>query len=379
MSSVLLWTHRLAGAEGRTGVGRYVVELTRALAAEPGAAGLSYELCAGVEREQADWIPAGVGVRRMKGNRRLVHLAWAAVGRPPIERLAGPADLVHAMAPSFPLPARAPRVVTIHDLFPLEHPEWSGRAAGWANRRGMRWAFAEADHIVTVSAHVRDKILGHGVEPGRVTVCHEGIADRFGTPVPDATRDAVLADLGVTAGRYVLAVGVVSNRKDLPTVVDAVTRLPPPLDLVVAGPPGDGQEALLAAVERHRAGGRVRVAGFVRDEALRALIGSALALVHPSLDEGFGFTPLEAMAAGTPAIVAASGSLPEVVGDAAVVVPAGDPEAWAAAIDGLRADPDRVAGLVAAGRARAAGFTWARTAAATAAVHRAVLSGRSPA
>jgi alpha-1,3-rhamnosyl/mannosyltransferase len=373
----LLWTHRLAGAERQTGVGRYVVELANALVADAagGVGDLRYELCAGPETEPATWLPPGMEVCRLGHHRRLLHLAWALGRRPVVERMTGPVALVHALAPTFPVPSRAPLVVTVHDLFPFEHPSWSGRFEGWANRRALRWAIDHAAHIVTDSDHVRDKLIArHGVAPDRATTAWLGISNRFVEPVPPAVRDAALAALGLTPRAYVLSVGAVTDRKDLPTIVAAMAQLPEPLPLVVAGPMGGGERGLHAAIERHRMADRVRITGFVDDDTLRALVANACALVHPSLDEGFGFTPLEAMAAGTPAVVSASGSLPEIVGDAAVVVREREPERWAEAITRL-GDPATSAPLVAAGRERAAEFTWSRTAAVTAAVHRQVARG----
>jgi glycosyltransferase involved in cell wall biosynthesis len=163
-----------------------------------------------------------------------------------------------------------------------------------------------------------------------------------------------------------------NERKNLSMLLDALATLPPPLRLVVAGPPGPTTEAFVAKADRLGLAERVSILGFVPDADLTAVLRGAMALVHPSLDEGFGFTPLEAMAAGVPSIVAASGSLPEVVGDAAVVVGAGDAASWAGAIAALADDDDRRAVLVARGIERAARFDWSATGAATAAVHRRV-------
>ncbi len=375
---VLLWTHRLAGADRRTGVGRYVVELTRALAAgrvgtddEPS---LRYELAAGPEREAASWIPSRVAVHRLGRDRRMLHLTWSIAHRPVIERWTGPVGLVHALAPSFPVPSRAPLVVTVHDLYPLEQPQGQSHFTGWANRRGLRWAFDHAAHLVTDSEHVRSRIIETtDVDPERVTACPLGVSERFASPVAPAVQDEALGRLGIAPRQYVLAVGAVGTRKNLPTLIAALAQLEPPLSIVIAGPPGDALAQVQQVIGRFGLDARVHVAGFVSDDALSALMTNALALAHPSFDEGFGFTPLEAMAGGTPAIVAASGSLPEVVGDAAIVVPSRDVEEWAASIARVRDDPDLRDRLADAGRSRARAFTWSRTAIATASVHRRVL------
>jgi alpha-1,3-rhamnosyl/mannosyltransferase len=143
--------------------------------------------------------------------------------------------------------------------------------------------------------------------------------------------------------------------------------------LLVAGPAGRGAAGIEAEADRLGLAGRVRFAGFVSGEDLPVLVGASLALVHPSRDEGFGITPIEAMAAGVPAITSTVGSLPEVVGDAGLLVDPDDHDGWAAAIFGVATDPERRAALVAAGHLRQARFTWRAAAEATLAVHDEVL------
>ena len=368
MARILLWAHRLAGAERRTGIGRYVVALTRALA-EPGVVAgppVRYELCAGPEREEPDWVPPGVGVQRLGPHRQALHLAWTIAHRPRIERFTGPATVVHSLYPGFPVPSRAPSVVTVHDTFVLDHPEWFGRFEGWANRRALRWAADEAAHLLADSHHTKRQLVERlGVEPDRVTVVWLGIDDRFsGSELSQAHGPAVEPTLerhGLARGEYLLAVGAVNERKNFATLVECLRRLAPPMQLVLAGPAGSASAELQATIEAAGVTDRVRLLGFVPDDDLRALLQGALALVHPSLDEGFGFTPLEAMAAGVPAVVSGAGSLAEVVADAAVVVPVTDRDGWAAAVDQLRRDPDHRAELIERGRRRAQRFTWRDT------------------
>jgi len=136
----------------------------------------------------------------------------------------------------------------------------------------------------------------------------------------------------------------------------------------------DSGAPVLAEIERLRLRERIRVTGFIPDADLHALLSGALALAHPSMDEGFGLPPLEAMAAGVPVAAARAGSIPEIVGDAAVLLDPSDEAAWTAALSDLAGDADLRARLRAAGRVRAADFTWERAAEATLAVYAKVLA-----
>jgi alpha-1,3-rhamnosyl/mannosyltransferase len=143
--------------------------------------------------------------------------------------------------------------------------------------------------------------------------------------------------------------------------------------LLAAGPPGVGAGDVEAEAERLGVADRVRWAGFVDDTELPVLLHVALALVHPSRAEGFGLTPLEAMAAGAPALVSDVGAVREVTGEAAVLLDPGDPDGWASALRQVLVDPEHRAALVAAGTAHQARFTWRATAEATRAVYDEVL------
>lgn len=375
MPHVLLWSHRLAAPlAGATGIGRYSAELVRALAKRsPSRVQLELGSCA--EALSPTWVPDSIPIRRAAGPRRAVHLAWMIASWPPSDRASPRPDLVHALSPSFPVPSRGPVVYTFHDLMPLTNPSWFGRVEREGFRRAVRHARRRASAIVVPSQFVKDLVVARaGIPPDRLHVVHSGITGAFARPPSPAIVAEVCARHRLEPATYIVAVGSVSERKNLGVLVDALLELDGVV-LVLAGPDRGAGAGLLARAAELGVAGRVRLLGFVADADLPALVAGAAAMAHPSLDEGFGFTPLEAMAVGTAVVVSASGSLPEVVGDAAIVVAGSAPEAWAAALRQVTGDEVVAARLRERGRTHAAAFSWDRTAAATEAVWATVLDG----
>lgn len=376
MSTCALYAHRL-GDPAPTGIARYAAEMVARLAG-PGQPdrGVAYTVAASRERSTPrDDRATGAAVRRPPLPRSVLHGAWSAFGRPAVDRWIGRPDLVHVLYPSTPVPTQAPQVVTIHDLMPLQHPDWFAHGEVWRFRRAIRWAADHAVRLVANSAKTAEELTDlAGVASERIEIIHLGVADEFrATPDPDAVA-AACARHGLRPGGYLMTVGTVSRRKNLFPVIDALERLPHrDLTLVSIGPDGDGADVVRARVAAAGLGARVRFLGWQPDHEARDLLAGALALVHPSVAEGFGLPPLEAMALGVPALASGAGSLPEVCGDAALLLDPHDADAWAGGIDTVATDPARRATLVAAGRARSARFTWEAHAAATATLHRTLL------
>lgn len=370
--SALLWTMQ-STAPGATGVGRYVMELASALLAAPRS--IDYEVCAPREAAEPDWLPPGHHVRRVRAPRRMLHGAWLTTGHPNIERVAGPADLVHALHPGMPVPSRSPSVITLHDMFPLTDPEWFAPRHRFTFRRAVELAEDRATAVLANSQATADATveLFPGFR-GRISVVHLGISPAFREVVDPADIARSLARARIPTGPYALALGRVVTRKNLPTLVRALREVPPPLRLVVAGPDGNGVDALGRVLDDTGLGERVTRVRWLPQEDVVPVIAGASMLVHASLAEGFGFTPLEAMSLGTPALVSSSAALDDVLGGAAELVPTDDATAWAAAMVRVATeDPALRAARIANGREWAAGFTWERTAALTAELHEQIL------
>jgi glycosyltransferase involved in cell wall biosynthesis len=306
----------------------------------------------------ASAVPSGVRVTDRPMPAAVLERLWSSFDWPPGEWWTGDVDVIHGT--NFVVPptrTRAPTtaaVVSVYDLtavrFPqlcapasLRYPDLIRRAA----TRGA-WVHTLADAIAREVVELLD------VPRERVRVVASGLT-------PAEPGDAVAGRAIAGADRYVLALGTVEPRKGLPDLVRAFDRLAgtrPDLHLVVVGPDGWGTPAFGAAVSMARHGDRVRRIGWVDDAARRALLAGARVLAVPSVYEGFGYPPLEAMAAGRPVVATSVGSLPEVLGDAARLIPAGDVDALCDALADVVDDDAVATELGARGPARAARYTW---------------------
>lgn len=377
---VALLGHRLAAATA-TGIGRYYREIAQGLVAVADPATHQYLVASTREPAPPDWLPPGLEHGVIGGQRQVAVLRWALTGRPLLDEDLGRPDLVHTLHSWAPTPCRAPLVTTIHDVMPLQHPAWFGRAEAWLFRRGVDHARDHAIVVVSESHHAAGVIAAEtGIDITRIRVVHGGVGDEFRRRCAPEVLAALARRYGVEHGRYLIAVGAVSARKNLPVLLRALARVDPALlgdpGLLIVGPEGNEATEVHAAVEQLGLEDRVRFTGYVPRDDLPGLVGAAAALVHPSRDEGFGLTPLEAMAAGTAVVASTAGSLREVVADAGVLVDPDDIDGWAGAITRVVGDPDAQAALVAAGDKRQDRFRWARAATETLAVHDEVL-GRS--
>jgi len=359
------------------GIGVYARELLRVLAARQDVAlTLWFEPALPVLH---GFVPAGVLTRR-----------YARTPLPLRDRLASQLSVLaaargrhhdvfhwlsHMHAPAFP-PRRS--VLTVHDLI-LErfaqlypnHTKFAYRAARELEGMAMR----KATVLIADSNATRDDLLAsHATDPGRVRVAPLGVSPRF-APATPAEVTAVRKHHALTVP-FVLYLGGIDARKDVTLLLDAFARVvaqrEAPVLLVLAGHVLNAPEypALMERARALRLTERMRVLEFVPMEHLAMLLSAARVFAFPSRSEGFGLPPLEAMACGTPVVCTTGGALGEVVGDAALTAPPGDAVTFAAQLERALDDEPLREMLRARGLARAATFTWARTAEATVAAYR---------
>jgi glycosyltransferase involved in cell wall biosynthesis len=255
--------------------------------------------------------------------------------------------------------------IVVHDLSFRAHPEYFPWMVAWYMRWLTGWAVRRAHCVVAVSEFSREELFRfYSVDPEKVVSIYNGVGNEFQPATDKASTDTdqvTLSHYGVTSP-YILALGNIHPRKNLTRLLDAYLCLKQRREdvpvMVWVGLQRWGSDELL---ERARAAGVV-MTGFVAQKDLPALCRQAVVLVYPSLYEGFGLPPLEAMACGTPVVTSNTTSLPEVVGDAALLVDPTDVGAIAAALSRLLDDPVLRQRLRQAGIERARGFTWKRTA-----------------
>lgn len=354
----------------RSGVGMFCEGALGALATVPGLDLAAFAVTWRRRHFLTPLVPAGIRVVERAMPARPLHRIWAHASVPPIEWFTGPADVVHGTNFVVPPTRRAARVVTVHDLTAVRFPSLCD-ASTRQFPAIVRRAVAEGAWVHTPSQFVADEVVAEfAVAPEKVRVVHHGIPGHGPRPGSEESREERKGERSAGSGlpalpegteRYILALGTVEPRKDLPGLVRAFDRLAgdhKDVALVLAGAVGWGDDALTAAVARSPWRPRIVRLGYVRDDALRGLLTAAAVLAYPSVYEGFGFPPLEAMAVGVPVVATAVGAIPEVTGDGALLVSPGDVDALAGGLSDVLAGGDTAGALITRGRARAEEFTW---------------------
>jgi glycosyltransferase involved in cell wall biosynthesis len=327
-----------------------------------------------------DLVPSGVSTSQRAMPARPLHASWRRWGEPPLEWFVGAHQVVHGTNFVVPPTRRAARVVTVHDLTIVRYPELCDSST-LRFPALIRRAVAEGAWVHTPSRFVADEAIeAFHLPPERVRAVHHGVPRLAGhRPGPGTATDALR--LPPATSRYVLAVGTVEPRKDYPSLVAAFGLMAdahPDVALVVVGSDGWGSEAFRAAVDGSPARDRIVRPGFLDDSTLGDVLRGAAVLAYPSLYEGFGFPPLQAMAEQVPVVTTRVGAIPEVVGDAAVLVEPRDPEALAGALDAMLGGGDDVAAQIRRGHLRAEAFTWSACATGLVDLYRDAAAGAGP-
>jgi glycosyltransferase involved in cell wall biosynthesis len=374
-----------------TGVGSYVAQLQAALAAlheadNPRAPSVSVHpfmtKLVGPPRQSAPRRPPGATARALPATsgrrrpwwlRRILQDAYGVAFR----MRAGGFDLYHEPN-HVPIACRTPTITTIHDVSVLVHPEWHPDDRVRWYERGFARGCAQSVRFITVSDFTRREMTrALGIAPERIDVTP--LAPRATLTPPPAEQIARVRSEYALPERFFLFVGTLEPRKNVAGLLEAFAGLPAGVrrtqPLVLAGGVGWKIETLDTLIERLGIRDQLHPIDYVDDDVLAVLYATATALVWPTLYEGFGLPPLEAMQCGCPVIVSDVASLPEVVGDAGVLLPPGEVSAWTAAMAQMSEDAAWRADWIRRGRARAATFSWGRCAAQTvAAYHAAVQS-----
>jgi glycosyltransferase involved in cell wall biosynthesis len=340
------------------GIGRYVENIIDAL--PPAGVELVTFAAGQPTAHRAERWPHYVDLGPPRGALR--YELWHRVRRP-VLRFDPPVHVVHAPSLAIPPMGSTPLVVTIHDIAFLRHPEAFTKRGLEFHRRGLELAYHHASAYVVASRFAREELLRTGFPEDRITVAPHGIS--VAEPMPEEHAQRRLRQIAVEPP-YLLSVATIEPRKGLPTLVAAHARLRrqhPDLSLVLVGKRGwldvPGLE-----------GPGVRELGGIDDDTLDVLYRHAEICAVPSRYEGFGLPPLEAMARGTAVVASDATSLPEVVGDAGLLVPPDDVDAWTDALGRLLDDQAERERLGRLGVERARTFTWSASADAHVAAYR---------
>lgn len=352
----------------RAGIGRYTRNLVRALVQQDETNRYLLFAAGGKRGPDTERWPAHVAVRHVPISDRWLHLLWQRIRIPlPVQLATGSLDLFHS--PDFVLPpvGSTPTIVTVHDLSFVRVPECF--VAGFTDylRRAVSRAVDRADLVLADSQSTRaDLIELMGVNDAKITVLYPGVEARFGIVHDAECLRRVRAAYSLPED-FVLGLGTLQPRKNFTTLIEAFGRMLKDrpkehgnLHLVIVGEKGWMCDGIYEAAGTAPVNGRVHLVGFVEDADLPAFYNLASVFAFPSYYEGFGLPVLEAMACGVPVVAANNSALPEVVGEAGLLIGANDTDGLAHALRSLVSDHALRERLIAAGQKQAQRFSWER-------------------
>ncbi|MBI2862729.1 MAG: glycosyltransferase family 4 protein [Chloroflexi bacterium] len=358
------------------GISRYIRNLLLHLPQVAGGEGFTVFVG---DRQFSEELGALVQLRRswLPTARPWMRILWEQCVQPAVVRL-DRVDVLHSLAFVQPMLCPVPSVVTVHDLSFLLYPEAHPMLHRSYLRLFTRLTVHRAARIIAVSQSTKEDVVRLlGADASRVDVVYHGIEESF-RPIADVEQGRRFRERMGLPERYILYVGTLEPRKNLVRLVRAFAQLRRehglPHWLVLAGPPGWGERVVYTTIEAEGVGDRVLFPGYLPAQELPLWYNTADLFVYPSLYEGFGFPPLEAMACGVPVVVSNRASLPEVVGEAGVLVDPEDTEGLAEAMARVLTDKSLRSELAARGRTQASRFSWRQAALQTTAVYRSSLA-----
>ena len=350
------------------GIGRYTWELCKGLPHQPDIEELRF-----FARNSLLHDPSVLLSRGYKHKR--APWPFRAMKRRRVERILR-SDIVHG--PNYFLPSGVERgVITVHDLSVFLYPETHPAARVKAFERQFTHSLQRAAYIITDTETARRELIDvFAVPEHQVTAVHLGVDSAFQPQTSDQLRGS-LANYGLPVGGYALCVSTLEPRKKISELLAAWRMLPSSVrdsfPLVLAGGTGWRNEALHEAIRQGTAEGWLRHLGFVEDADLPKLYAGAALFLYPSIYEGFGLPPLEAMASGVPVVVSGKSCLPEVGGDAAIYIDPDDSDGFVAGIQMGLLDENWRSSAIARGLDRSREFSWQRCIEATKDVYRKVI------
>lgn len=306
---------------------------------------------------------------------------WDQITIPRLARKAQ-VDILHQPCFSTPIFYRGKVVVTIHDLisvfFGHNIPFWSRQFFG----RWMPFTYRFADHLIAVSQHTKkDAIKVLGIPEEKITVIHEAADEKYQLITESNVIATIRRKYQIGDDPFILHVGTLEPRKNLPFLVRAFALAKKdrqlPEKLVITGKKGWYYEGLFQLVDELKLNEEIIFTGYVEDDDLPAIYNAAKLFAFPSLYEGFGLPPLEAMASGTPVISSNTSSMPEVVGEAGILLPPENEQAWAEAMTRVLTDEKLWQSMREQGLAQAKKFSWSKCARETIAVYEKVARTQS--
>ena len=351
--------------EPKTGVGHYTFELAVAMARVSPDSNFEIVYPSNLRpvtvADQALTLPSNLEIKRVRVGP--VGRYWWSAGLPRYVRRNG-IELFHGTNYDVPPWHQCATVLTIHDLSLLIHPETHEKRRVRRSRRRLPLMARAANAIIVPTESVRAEVCEHlEISPQKVFAVPEAARDCF-TPMEMKATEPVRQRLGI-GDNFLLTVGTLEPRKNLLTLVNAFGKIAtdqPTLQLVIAGSRGWLSGPLFEAIGKSPAQERIVLTEYLNDDELRALYSSCSAFVYPSIYEGFGLPPLEAMACGAPVIASHIPALEETTGGAAVLFEPNDVNSLASAIVDLLQSSELRSRFSALGRVRAAEFTWEQTA-----------------
>ena len=369
----------LAGG-GSDGIGNYTLEMLRQFGVRDNLSLVPFafgQAVAGEVLRELDRNPSAPELESKRSEANSANHSGITLGRYPlnaawsaatsfnffgIDHLNQKVDLIHATDHYVPKCSPVPLVATLMDAIPLSHPHWSrGNHRGFKNALWIR-AANWADHVITISEYSKLELAKWtGISPNKISVIPLGVDKRWFREVPAAEFAQVRARYSLPQ-RFFISVGTLQPRKNIEGAILAHRSMPLPerqrVPLVIVGRAGWKCEAVLKMIDEDTSSGSVRWLQHVPEADLLAVVKSASALVFASLAEGFGLPVLEAFAAQVPVVTSNSTSLPEVAGDAALMVDPQDITALSIAMARLASDETLAKELKKRGLVRAKAFTW---------------------